>query len=393
LEYDLAIVGGGLAGSSLAMGMARRGARVLIVEHQPKFRDRVRGEVMHSWGGAEAEALGIRQPLLDTCGNETRYWASDANPRDLIATTPPGFGCLNFSHPEMQQTLLDLAVEAGAELRRPADVIGVVTGPRPEITIRAKGTEETIHARLVIAADGRDSRVRGWAGFSVRQDPDRRLMAGALHHGLALPEDTVQEMNNLVIKQGFVIVPIGGQRFRSYLYFAHDARPPLSGQNDEAAMFAGCVDVGAPTEWFRHAESIGPLATFNCAARWVDHPHRDGIVLVGDAAASTDPTHGAGLSLTLRDIRVLQELLLTSANWAAAALAYAEAHDRDFASLHRMHGWFKDFFHAAGPEADAMRAKAIAKHAEEPSRQPDIIGLGPDVPSDETARRRFFALD
>ncbi len=393
MEYDLAIVGGGLAGSSLAMGMARRGARVLIVEHQPKFRDRVRGEVMHTWGVAEAVALGIRQPLLDTCGNETRYWASDGNPRDLIATTQFGFGCLNFSHPEMQQILLDLAVEAGAELRRPADVIGVATGPKPEMTIRTNGTAETICARLIVAADGRDSRVRSWAGFSVRQDPDRRLMAGALHYGLALPEDTVQEMNNLTIKQGFVIVPVGGQRFRSYLYFAHDARPPLSGQDDEATLFTGCVEVGAPAEWFHHAEGIGPLATFNCAARWVDRPYRDGIVLVGDAAASTDPTHGAGLSLTLRDVRVLQDFLLTNADWQAAGTAYAEAHDRDFASLHRMHGWFKDFFHAAGPEADAVRAKAVAKHAEEPSRQPDIIGLGPDVPSDETARRRFFALD
>ncbi len=375
------------------MGMARSGARVLIVEHHPKFRDRVRGEVMHTWGVVEAETLGIRQQLLDTCGHETRYWASDSNPRDLVATTPSGFGCLNFSHPEMQQILLDLAVDAGAELRRPADVIGITTGSTPEITIRANGTRENVRARLVIAADGRDSRVRVWAGFSVSQDPDRRLMAGALHRGFELPEDTVQEMNNLSIKQGFVIVPVGNQRFRSYLYFAHDARPPLSGQSDEAALFAGCVDVGAPAEWFRHAESIGPLATFNCAARWVEHPYRDGVVLLGDAAASTDPTHGAGLSLTLRDVRTLRDLLLTNADWAAAGSAYADAHDRHFASLHRMHGWFKDFFHASGPEADAMRAKAIAKHTEDPSRQPDVIALGPDIPSDETARQRFFALD
>jgi 2-polyprenyl-6-methoxyphenol hydroxylase-like FAD-dependent oxidoreductase len=42
-----------------------------------------------------------------------------------------------------------------------------------------------------------------------------------------------------------------------------------------------------------------------------EHPYRDGIALIGDAAAS-DPAYGQGMSLTLRDARVLREYLVTT---------------------------------------------------------------------------------
>ena len=41
-------------------------------------------------------------------------------------------------------------------------------------------------------------------------------------------------------------------------------------------------------------ERIGPLATFDRADTWVEHPYKEGVVLVGDAAATTDPTYGQG---------------------------------------------------------------------------------------------------
>ena len=43
-----------------------------------------------------------------------------------------------------------------------------------------------------------------------------------------------------------------------------------------------------------------------------------------------------------------------------------------------------------GPEAEARRARAIPLHVQEPDRNLDLIAFGPDVPSDEQARRRFF---
>jgi 2-polyprenyl-6-methoxyphenol hydroxylase-like FAD-dependent oxidoreductase len=42
------------------------------------------------------------------------------------------------------------------------------------------------------------------------------------------------------------------------------------------------------------------------------HPYRRGVALVGDAAAVSDPSWGQGLSMTLRDVRVLRDQLLAS---------------------------------------------------------------------------------
>ena len=58
-DYDMITIGGGLGGAALAKAMAEQGARVLVLESDIHFKDRIRGEVMMSWGVADAKALGI----------------------------------------------------------------------------------------------------------------------------------------------------------------------------------------------------------------------------------------------------------------------------------------------------------------------------------------------
>jgi len=47
-RVDVVIVGGGLAGSALALSLVSHGVRVLVLERELVFRDRVRGEGMSS---------------------------------------------------------------------------------------------------------------------------------------------------------------------------------------------------------------------------------------------------------------------------------------------------------------------------------------------------------
>jgi flavin-dependent dehydrogenase len=68
LPYDVITVGGGLAGSAVAKCLAEHGYRVLVLERERRFRDRVRGEQMHPWGVAEARTLGLYQRLVDRVG-------------------------------------------------------------------------------------------------------------------------------------------------------------------------------------------------------------------------------------------------------------------------------------------------------------------------------------
>ena len=68
-SYDVITVGGGLGGAAFAKVMAEHGARVLVLERERHFKDRVRGEYLAPWGVAEARALGLYERLRDTCGH------------------------------------------------------------------------------------------------------------------------------------------------------------------------------------------------------------------------------------------------------------------------------------------------------------------------------------
>jgi len=122
----------------------------------------------------------------------------------------------------------------------------------------------------------------------------------------------------------------------------------------------------------------------------VEHPYRDGVALVGDAAATTDPTYGQGLSFALRAARVLRDEFTNDSDWDAAGHRYAERHQRSFRACHMVEGWFRRLFQDPSPEAAALRTKAMPLIAEDPTRVPDHIFSGPDLPVSEHVRARLF---
>ena len=67
---DVVIVGGGIAGSALALVLARRGLEVTVLEQQTEYRDRVRGEVLVPWGVAEADEGDGDAGEADTRGED-----------------------------------------------------------------------------------------------------------------------------------------------------------------------------------------------------------------------------------------------------------------------------------------------------------------------------------
>ena len=68
---DAVIVGAGVAGSALAIALARSGHSVTLLEKSTVHIDRVRGEFIVPWGVAEAKALGILEILEAAGGNYT----------------------------------------------------------------------------------------------------------------------------------------------------------------------------------------------------------------------------------------------------------------------------------------------------------------------------------
>ncbi len=260
--YDLIVVGGGLGGASLAAGIAAAGGRVLVVERETRFRDRVRGEQMHPWGVTTARALGVYEPILAACGQQTRWWSlyvggtRFAN-RDLAATTPHGVGSFNFAHPAMQETLLAGAAAAGATVWRGATVVDVTPGDPPRVDVDRDGERVVLEARIVVGADGRDSRVRAWAGFTTRRDPDHLVTAGVLLAGVAAPADAT---HLLVGPAGAsLLAPLRNGRARVYVVRTTAGGPrPLSGAERIGTFVECCRNIGVPAEWLANATPDGP---------------------------------------------------------------------------------------------------------------------------------------
>src|SRR2546426_7178031 len=106
--FDIVTVGGGLGGAALARAMAERGARVLVLERERRFSDRVRGEALMPWGGAEARALGLHTLLLATCGHPLPWLdifvaGLPIAHRGIPAPPAPPAPWLPFFHPPMQE--------------------------------------------------------------------------------------------------------------------------------------------------------------------------------------------------------------------------------------------------------------------------------------------------
>ena len=125
----------------------------------------------------------------------------------------------------------------------------------------------------------------------------------------------------------------------------------------------------------------------------MESPAKNGVVLIGDAAAASDPSWGSGLSLTLLDVEHLANALRSTDDWNAALARYAREHDEYFGALHRVLGWMTELVWTPGPEADARRARVFPRMMSEPTRFPDTVGNGPFGPSDEQARRLTLGLD
>lgn len=127
----------------------------------------------------------------------------------------------------------------------------------------------------------------------------------------------------------FLIFPQGGQKLRLYACTALDQRGRYSGVAGPRRFlddFRGlsCVPWH---EALRRATPIGPCATMSGEDTWTEVPFVEGVVLIGDAGGYSGPIIGQGLSLALRDVRLLSEILFEEPEWAPAQLErYGERH-------------------------------------------------------------------
>jgi 2-polyprenyl-6-methoxyphenol hydroxylase-like FAD-dependent oxidoreductase len=394
--YSLVTVGGGVGGAALAKAMAERGHRVLVIERETRFKDRVRGEFIFPWGVAEAKELGVYDALMQAGGHHPRYWTDYAGPdplppRDFAEDTPLKLRGLCIFHPRMQEALLQAAQTAGAEVWRGARVHQVKPGREPNVLVDRGGETTVISARLVVGADGRSSMVRRWGSFESRSDPSGNIFAGVLVENVPASAESSICMLNPSLSRMVLYFPQTQESGRAYLASRKEAGVRRHDNSGFESFLQDCTDSGLAAGQLDGARQAGPLATFEGGDSWVDHAYKDGIVLIGDAAATSDPTWGQGLSLTLRDARVLRDALVTEHDWDAAGHAYDEAHGRCYDMVRTAVSWFTQVFLQPGPEADALRARVLPQLESDPFFLPNTLVAGPDLaPPSEEHRARIF---
>jgi menaquinone-9 beta-reductase len=194
------------------------------------------------------------------------------------------------------------------------------------------------------------------------------------------------------------LIPQAGDQSRAYFVYPKTVGYRLQGEAMLGQFVRESARGYAPmADYLGDAKSVGPLASFDASDKWVEHPYvehpyKDGVALVGDAAATTDPTYGQELSfsISMRAARVLRDELTNNSDWDAAGRLYAEQHQRSFHTCHVVEGWFRTLFQECSAEAAALRARAMPLIAEDPTRVPDHIFSGPDLPLNEQVRARLF---
>jgi menaquinone-9 beta-reductase len=384
-DYDLLIIGGGLAGAALGRSMALAGFQVLIIEKEMKFRDRVRGEVLLPWGSVEALELGIYDTLLETCASEAArehffYSGKVSEPRDFRTSTPKGTCALSFCHQEMQEILLDRAMQSGAEVWRGAALMALLPGTTSEASIEFGGEVRRVRARLVVGADGRESQLATLLEFERNKDALELLTGGLQLAGDLEIEHALYFFLHAVTGRGSIFIKNKPGNFRVYLLHHKDALPRrLSGERDFSTVMQHFHQIGIPEAWMANLTPHGIFATFDGAHRWITNPTRGNCVLIGDAAAASDPVWGNGLSRTLRDVRLLRDHLLGSKNWSKEVEAYAADHDDFFQRLRRAERFNATLHFSMGEKAESRRQRAYELMDRHPELDPDVAGLGPEA--------------
>ncbi len=394
-SVDVAIVGGGVAGASVAAALASAGLGVAVIERESRFRDRVRGESIHPWGAREAGRLGLLPVLRAAGATELPLWQSYVDrapgvPYRWADDTPDGLGEWSIFHPTLQQALLDHAREAGAVVLRPARVTAFRGGERPELEIVAGGETATVRARLVVGADGRTSAARRWVGAATETDPVHHAVGGCLLAGVDLEPRCTHSAKPPGTQA--LVFPQDGGRARAYLICGSERAAAVRAGGAEG--FVAALAAHFPEGAFARAAAIGPAAFFPNADTWADRVAGEAVVLVGDAAGANDPSVGQGLSLCFRDARELRDLLLAERDWRRAISAFAERRATYYAVLREHARWHAVLAIEEGAEADARRERVARAREADPSAGgfATLLALGPDgLVADEAARRRYLA--
>jgi 2-polyprenyl-6-methoxyphenol hydroxylase-like FAD-dependent oxidoreductase len=324
-EHDLIIAGGGPAGMMAGLLFARAGVRVTVLEKHADFLRDFRGDTVHPSTLRIFRELGMLDSLLARPHDKAERLSGIIGGQRV--------GIADFSHLKAfspfimlmpQWDFLDCVADLARsyscfQLRMESEVIGLVMEGERVAGLRAleNGVERTYRSRLVLAADGRRSLLRGEAALPLED-----LGAPIDVFWFRLPKArTPDNRSTGVIATGRLLALLDrGDYWQCAYVFAKGAADALRGKG--IANFRADIATAAPFL----ADEVADLADWDQVklltveldrlTRW----HRPGLLAIGDAAHAMSPIGGVGINLAIQDA-------VAAANILAAPLAAGEGVD------------------------------------------------------------------
>ncbi len=311
--YEVIIVGGGPAGASAAIHLARAGARVLLAEQRRFPRAKLCGEFISPECLAHFGRLGVLEGMRGAGGAEvaeTVFYARSgrgvAVPSQWLGGGQGTAAALGLSRAEMVRRLLARATEAGVEVLEESNFGGLLLEGSRVRGVRLKfadGKEREFWSRVTIDATGRQrvlarrfGRESGRGGAGERTRP--ALVAFKAH--LEGARGAAQACEIYFYRGGYGgLSPVeGGLSNLCFIARAADVR--------ERGSDAGRVTREVLMQNARAAETLKaahPVGEWLGVALESFGRHEpvpaEGLLAVGDAAAFIDPFTGSGMLMAL----------------------------------------------------------------------------------------------
>jgi digeranylgeranylglycerophospholipid reductase len=285
-SYDVIIVGGGPAGTTAARYAAMGGAKVLVLE-----KDREIGVPVRCGEAVDHEGLApFIEPDKKFVAAEIRNFKLIAPDGTAVKPNIEGVGYV-LDRKVFDYELARIAADEGAEIVTKAYVDGIerndssVTG----VTAQYHGRQLKLKSKVVIGADGVESRVGRWAGIDTTVSMhDMESAAQVTAANVDVEQDTCYfYFGEKYAPGGYLwVFPKGNKTANIGLAVAADR----SKQKHALKFLEEFMD-----EMFPHASVLTKLAGGVPCAETLDKITMPGLMLIGDAAHQVNPVSGGGI--------------------------------------------------------------------------------------------------
>jgi 2-polyprenyl-6-methoxyphenol hydroxylase-like FAD-dependent oxidoreductase len=312
---DIIVVGGRCAGAPTAMLLARAGFKVRIIERSSRLGDTLSGHIVRTAGAARLQTWGLLDSVLATgCPpmTESTVWL-DGEP----VTTPDGQQADHVMSPKVSSVaprrsvldplLLEAARQAGAVVETGNSVRGLLTNGNDTRITGVSTDRGDYQARLVIGADGRNSRVAQLVGAGKYIDSTPATYAYYTYwRGDALAR------THFFFDEGSLIgmVPTNDDLALVFFQAPHtgfDAarRNPMENylavlRSQPAAM--KILDQAEPAEALRGTGDLPTFFRVSAGPGWA---------LAGDAGHHKDPLIARGITDAFRDAELIADAVIS----------------------------------------------------------------------------------